>query len=285
MGFERPRGRRGSALSIWRALTLALTTVLALSGAGCASAPGPGGAPDAAPRAERVDFDPVASSPAQRARIDALRARLVPIVAAAAKRGPESLLLLEQDALYAPLPTEDRQLLEAIRSQPGAEPAIGIPADVEWVRLEGQVVHGAKGDQTIPLQLVTAPVHEALVRLDHAMRRDLGRGLLVGSAYRSPAYQLSLIVDLMPRFDYSLEKTTAHVTLPGASDHNRVDRLGVDFVSEAGVDLAWTDAAAFIALPEYRWLLAHGAEYGFAPDPVAAGAPVGSPWHWRFLGR
>ena len=238
-------------------------------------------APDASAGAS---FDPVRSSPAQRARIDALRARLAPIVAEAAKRGPEALLLLEPEELVAPLPAADRALLDAIRHQPGAEPEVGIPADAEWVRLEGQVAHTPAGDRPIPLQLVTAEVERALTGLDRAMRRDLGRGLLVGSAYRSPAYQLFLIVDLMPRFDYSLERTTAHVTLPGASDHNRVDRLGVDFVSEAGVDLAWADAPAFIALPEYRWLVQHGAEHGFEPDPVAAGAPVSSPWHWRFVG-
>lgn len=229
-------------------------------------------------------FDPVRSSPAQRARIEALRARLAPIVAAVARRGPEALLLLERDELFAPLPAEDRALLEAIRHRPGADPEVDIPAKVDWVRVEGQVAHTPAGDRPIPLQLVTAEVHEALVGLDRAMRRDLGRGLLVGSGYRSPANQLFLIVDLMPRFDYSLEQTTAHVTLPGASDHNRVDRLGVDFVSESGVDLAWADAPSFIALPEYRWLLEHGAEYGFAPEPVAAGAPVSSPWHWRFVG-
>ncbi|MBY0399720.1 M15 family metallopeptidase [Myxococcota bacterium] len=227
-------------------------------------------------------FDPHFSSPAQRARIDALRAALAPVVAS--RKDPEALLLLEPEALDRALDAEQRALLDAIRNQPGADPSVSIPADVEWVRIEGQVAHTAKGDHAIPLQLVTAPVARAFGELDRAMRAELGRGLLIGSAYRSPAYQLQLIVDFLPRFDYALDQTIVHVSLPGASDHNRVDRLGIDFVSEGGVDLAYADAAAFMALPEYAWLVANAARFGFEPDPVRPGEAVASPWHWRFRG-
>ena len=228
-------------------------------------------------------FDPVQSSPDQRARIDALGAVLAPIVAG--QPSAEAKLLLELDELYRPLTATDRALLDEIRAQPGGDPDISIPSGIEWVRLEGQVAHTAKGDQPIPLQLVTEPVWHAFGELDQAMRKELGRGLLVGSAYRSPAYQLYLIVEFLPRFDYSLVQTQAHVSLPGASDHNRVERLGIDFVSESGVDLEYSHAADFIALPEYRWLLANAERFGFEPDPVAAGAPVSSPWHWRHVER
>lgn len=229
-----------------------------------------------------VPFDPVRSSPEQRARLDALRARLAPIIAG--QKDAESLLLLERDELYRPLSPEDRAFLDAIRSQPGGDPAVGIPAGVEWVRVEGQVAHTAKGDHPIPLQLVTEPVWRAFGALDGAMRKELGRGLLIGSAYRSPAYQLSLIVEYLPRFDYSLEKTQAHVSLPGGSDHNRVDRLGIDFVSESGVDLEYAHAVEFIALPEYRWLVANAGQFGFEPEPAPGGGPPSSPWHWRHVG-
>lgn len=228
-------------------------------------------------------FDPHSSSPAQRARLDVLRAALEPVVAS--QKDPEALLLLELDALYRPLDAEQRALLDEIRTQPGADPSLAIPAEVAWTRVEGQIAHGAKGDQTIPLQLVTEEVGRAFGELDRAMRADLGRGLLIGSAYRSPAYQLQLIVELLPRFGYSLDQTVVHVSLPGASDHNRVDRLGVDFVSESGVDLAYADTAAFMALPEYGWLVANAARFGFAPDPVRPGEAVASPWHWRFMGK
>jgi hypothetical protein len=233
--------------------------------------------------ARREPFDPHSSSPAQRARIDALRARLAPVVASL--KDPEALLLLELDTLYRSLDADERALLDEIRFQPGAEPTVSIPSDVDWVRVEGQVARTATGDRTIPLQLLSEPAWRAFGELDRAMRQALGRGLLIGSAYRSPAYQLQLIVQLLPRFDYSLEQTVVHVSLPGASDHNRVDRLGVDFVSEQGIDLAYGDPAAFMALPEYAWLVANAARFGFEPDAVRPGEPVASPWHWRFSGR
>lgn len=243
------------------------------------------------PSSTRAALDPVQSSAAQRARIDAIRAELAPVVARASQASPEALLLLERDALYAPLDAEQRAFLDEIRSLPGADPELGIPADAEWVRVEGQVArdengeNGKSGERRIGLQLVTAPVWRAFGELDRAMRDDLGRGLLIGSAYRSPAYQLYLIVELLPRFDYALEKTLVHVSLPGASDHNRVDRLGIDFASESGVDLAWADAPKFMALAEYRWLEANAVRFGFEADPPRAGEPVASPWHWRHAGR
>lgn len=229
-------------------------------------------------------FDPQQSSAAQRARVDALREPIARVLADAAAAGPEALLLLELDTLYAALEEEDRALLEEIRTLPGADPELGIPAGIDWIPVAGQVARTPAGDQAIATQLVTAPAWRAFTALDLAMRDDLGRGLLIGSAYRSPAYQLALIAQLLPRFDYVLEETLVHVSLPGASDHNRSDALGIDFVSERGVDLAWSDPAAFMALAEYRWLVAHAARFGFVPDAVEEGQPIASPWHWRFVG-
>ncbi len=111
------------------------------------------------------------------------------------------------------------------------------------------------------------------------MKADLGRGLRIGSGYRSPANQLSLFVRYMPYYDYSLMKTLPHVSLPGASDHNRVERQGIDFVSEGGVDLRYSDAPAFEALDEYRWLVENAERFGFTSEE-ATGL---SPWHWHYI--
>jgi hypothetical protein len=254
-----------------------VATVAALLLAACAGR-GPA-AIDAEP------FDPRVSTPAQRARIDALRSQLAAIVAQAEASGPEAVLLLEYADLEAGVDADGRALLDAIRSQPGADPTLGLPGEVAWVRVANQVARTPDGDRTIPLQLVTEPVWHAFRAMDLAMRDDIGRGLLIGSAYRSPAHQLQLIVELLPRFDYSLESTLAHVSLPGASDHNRVETLGLDFVSERGVDLDWSNRDAFAALAEHRWLAANAARFGFEPEIGPDGATPGSPWHWRFVGR
>lgn len=229
-------------------------------------------------------FDPRASSPAQRARIDALRAQLAAVVERASAAGPEAVLLLAYADLHAGVDEQGRALLDAIRSQPGGDPTLDVPGEVAWVRVEHQVARTSDGQRTIPVQLVTEPVWHAFRAMDLAMRDDIGRGLLIGSAYRSPAHQLQILVDLLPSFDYSLETALAHVSLPGASDHNRVESLGLDFVSERGVDLAWSDRAAFAALAEHRWLVSNAARFGFAPEVAPDGVTPGSPWHWRFVG-
>jgi hypothetical protein len=202
----------------------------------------------------------------------------VTLAGPAEQRTPEESLLLELDELYDPLSAAQRDFMEAIRSLPGADPRLGTASGVEWVRIEGQQVRGTPDSQTLPLQLLPADVWQAFSEMNAAMRADLGRGLLIGSGYRSPANQLSLFVRYMPYYDYSPAKTLPHVSLPGASDHNRIERQGLDFVSESGVDLRYSDAAAFEALEEYRWLFENAARFGFLAE-----APDGtSPWHWHF---
>jgi hypothetical protein len=66
--------------------------------------------------------------------------------------------------------------------------------------------------------------------------------------------------------------------LPGASDHNQIERQGLDFVSESGVDLRYSDPAAFRALAEHQWLLVNAERFGF----VGEGVDSASPWHWHF---
>ena len=195
------------------------------------------------------------------------------------ERSAEEALLVDLDELYAPLSPEQRAFMDAIRSLEGAEPSRQLASGIDWVRVEGQTVRTAEGVHTISLQLLPPRVWTAFREMNEAMKADLGRGLVVGSGYRSPANQLFIFVRYMPYYDYSPVKTRPHVSLPGASDHNRVERQGLDFVSEGGVDLRYGDATAFQSLDEYRWLLENAERFGFTseePDGV-------SPWHWHFI--
>ncbi len=64
------------------------------------------------------------------------------------------------------------------------------------------------------------------------------------------------------------------------SEHSQPKRQGIDFVSEEGLDLQYSDAKAFQALPEYHWLLENAGRFGFAPMPPPDAAV--SPWHWHW---
>jgi hypothetical protein len=222
-------------------------------------------------------IDPKEDSARQRAIVDAIGEILAEDMD---RRSAEEALLLELDDLYAPLSEEQRAFLEAIRQLEGADPSLGVAAGVDWVRIDGQRAPIEGGEASLGLQLLPLDVWQAFREMDRAMRRDLGRGLMIGSGYRSPANQLFIFVRYMPYYDYSPEKTRPHVSLPGASDHNHVERQGIDFVSEEGVDLRYSDPSAFRALEEHGWLIENAERFGFAcdkPDGV-------SPWHWYFRG-
>lgn len=237
------------------------------------------GACAAAGPSRPAGLDPHQSSPEQRARLDALRAALAPVVEQ--KGTGEELLLLPMEDLYRPLDAEQRQLLDAIRTLPGADHSLGIP-DVRWIRVPGQVTRSGRDTQPIPVQLLPAAVFRAYAEMNLAMRQELSRGLFVGSGYRSPAYQLYLLLSLLPYYDYSIDAARIHVNLPGASEHNRVECQGIDFVSESGVDLQYRDARAFAALPEHAWLQKNAARFGFSPEAPEDGGVAASPWHWHY---
>lgn len=222
------------------------------------------------------EIDPFENSPRQRAMVDAIAAALAGPMK---ERSPEEALLVEREDLYAPLTIEQRNFLEAIRHIEGADPTRAVASENDWIRIEDRRVRGPSGERVLSLQLLPRRVGLAFRRMDAAMRADLGRGLLIGSGYRTPANQLFIFVSYMPYYDYSPTKTLLHVSLPGASDHNRVERQGIDFVSEEGVDLRYSDAEAFRALDEYAWLVANAARFGFEDQ-----GPGGlSPWHWHFI--
>jgi hypothetical protein len=221
----------------------------------------------------RSTIDPLEDSARQRAMVDSIAQALAAPMAA---REAEAALLVELEDLYLPLSLSQRAFLEAIRHLDGADPARGLPDEADWVRVEGQRVTAPTGVIEIGLQLLPRNTAEALEAMNVAMRADLGRGLIVGSGYRTPAYQLFVFVTYMSYYEYSTSATQVHVSLPGASDHNRPERQGIDFVSESGIDLKYSDAEAFKRLEEYRWLAKNADRFGFRDE----GAGSASPWHW-----
>jgi hypothetical protein len=242
---------------------LAVGLVVGLSLA-CAATPDP------------VAVDPLEDSDRQRAMVDAIGAALAGPMK---ERQPEAALLVDLDELYEPLTSDQRAFMEAIRHLDGADPTRGEATEIDWVRVEGQDVTGAEREQVMGLQLLPPQVWAAFRKMNEALKTDVGRGLVIGSGYRTPANQLSIFVTYMPFYGYSVERTVPHVSLPGASDHNRPERQGMDFVSESGVDLRYSDPIAFKALDEYRWLVSNAERFGFEGE----GPDSESPWHWHFI--
>ena len=76
-------------------------------------------------------------------------------------------------------------------------------------------------------------------------------------------------------------ETIKAVSYPGASDHQT--GLGVDLHNLASADLSFTETS------EYKWLIAHCADFGFIlryPEDKESVTGVDfEPWHFRFVGR
>lgn len=252
---------RGEARRVVLIIVVVLSSVLA-----CAATP------------DESVLRPFEVSARQRAMVDTIGEALSSSMEA---RAPEEALLVSFEDLYAPLTREQRNFLDAVRALEGGDPSVAAASVEGFVRVQGQRVRRADGERLMPLQLMPLPAWQAFVEMNEAMKADLGRGLVIGSGYRSPANQLFVFVRYMPYYDYSPDQTLPHVSLPGSSDHNRIERQGVDFVSEDGVDLRYSDPGAFRALEEFRWLADNAGQFGF----VGEGSPGLSPWHWSFVGE
>lgn len=219
---------------------------------------------------------PHASSIERAALVDSIRITLQPVIAAGAQDG--SSLHIGMDALYAPLNPSQRAFLDevqALAKSPTPPPA----NDVNWRSLDAQVVQGPEGETTLPVQLLPLPVWRAYDAMSRAMKAEVGKRLLVGSGYRSAAYQLFVFVSYLPVALYAFDETLRHVSLP--SEHSQPAKQGLDFVNEAGIDLYYSDTQRFEELPEYTWLLEHAARFGFAQS-VPDGSTAYSPWHWHY---
>ena len=220
-------------------------------------------------------------SPEQNAQVDGIRAALAPLGERGARDG--SVLRIDFDALYAPLSAPQRAFLDELRALEPPIPATTAPESVTWVRLEDQRVRTATGEVALPPQLLPEAVARAVEAMNRAMRDEIGREIAVAAGYRSPASQALLFVNLLPVYGHSIRETARHVGLPGRSEHSRPERQGIDFINRDGADLTYSQPRQVAALPEFLWLRANAARFGFALSyPVDTPEHAFSPWHWHW---
>jgi len=155
------------------------------------------------------------------------------------------------------------------------------------VRVEPQKYRLRGEWQTTGVQHCPAHAYQDYLNLMAAMRRDLGKTLLIESAYRSPGRQaFGFLLYLVKTHDYSLEKTARLNALPGYSEHNHPGTTAIDFINEDGIngDEPGQRAADFENLPEYQWLRQHAHKFNFHlsyPRDNALGITF-EPWHWHW---
>lgn len=224
-------------------------------------------------------------------QVDGLIATWEPLIAE--RKAVGTLPLLTFDELYVPLTPEQHALCDALRavspeSLQGSSRRLPPPRpDEVFDRLDGQVMRKVSSDGavevvTLDAQYLPRKTSQAYQRMMAAMRRDLGRRLLVESGYRSPAHQLYLFCFYLPKHGYSIRETNRFVALPGCSEHGSPSRQAIDFITETGIN-GEDHPEEFEALPEYAWLTQHAHKYGFVLS-YPRGHPTTSfePWHWHW---
>ena len=225
--------------------------------------------------------------PAEIETLKAVLTTLEPPITAKKPDGTANILTWEE--LYAPLNAEQRAFLDAFRALKAE--ALGATSHYFGESAAGAELAAVGPQETIaegvakPLdpQYLPRRVFEASQRMMDAMKKDLGKRLLVESGYRSPAYQLYLFLFYLPKHDYSVTETNRFVALPGHSEHGYPPRQAIDFINQAGIN-GEDHPEEFEALPEYQWLQEHAKKFGFVlsyprDNPYHTSF---EPWHWHY---
>ncbi|MDD5409520.1 MAG: M15 family metallopeptidase [Candidatus Omnitrophica bacterium] len=223
---------------------------------------------------------------------EAVLAKLEPLVKERLAKGTAPLLTF--DEIYQPLNEEEREFLKIFLNLDAKKLGVVLPyrgfarPGTKFIPIKGQRIKDVKaeGNKTkiIGCQYLPDNVYRQYRKMNKAMRRDIHRTLFVDSGYRSAAYQLYLFAFYLRKHDYSVRETAKLVAIAGYSEHGAPDWQAIDFVNIDGVNE--DNPGAFENLAEYKWLMKHAAEYGFAlsyPRNNPSGISF-EPWHWRYEG-
>ncbi len=130
------------------------------------------------------------------------------------------------------------------------------------------------------------PVFGDYSRMMEAMKKDLGKSLLINSGYRSPGYQAYLFFFyLVDENNYSLAENAKWVAMPGYSEHG-CPNTALDFITTEGIsgEEKGQTAEDFERTQEFGWLIKNANSYNFYLT-YPPGNPYGvsyEPWHWHW---
>lgn len=157
----------------------------------------------------------------------------------------------------------------------------GVPNDLVAIRTQKYKFEGktkSTGEQYLPKQ-----VFLAYKKLNSALYKDTGKKLLVGSGYRSPAYQVITFLWHLNFHKFNFNKTIKRVAIPGYSEHGFARWQAIDFMTDDGIPTVHKPAD-FAKTVEYKWLLENANRFGFYqsyPRNNKLGVAF-EPWHWQF---
>lgn len=156
-----------------------------------------------------------------------------------------------------------------------------VPSDIVKIRKQ-RFFHKGRA-KTINEQLLPGTVYKAYRHLNSAIKKDIGKSLLVASGYRSPAYQIIVFLSSFEYTGFDFRKTVRWAAFPGYSEHSNPQRQAIDFMTEEGVPED-DDLLKFGKTIEFKWLIRNANKFGFYlsyPKKNKDGVMY-EPWHWHF---
>jgi LAS superfamily LD-carboxypeptidase LdcB len=136
-----------------------------------------------------------------------------------------------------------------------------------------------------PYSYLPKPVFESFNKMNCAFIKAFpDRKLVVGSGYRSPAYQIAtLIYILVNNYNFDISQTLKRVAMPQYSQHCSVSETAIDIMNVGGEP---TDEhpEEFKNSVEYDWLTKNAKQFGFYESypPNNPYGIVWEPWHWQY---
>jgi zinc D-Ala-D-Ala carboxypeptidase len=199
-----------------------------------------------------------------------------------------ALATLTFDDLYSKLSERERafckQLMQLDPKTLGfLGPPIGIePVPKNLVAMAGQKFQRDGKTHVIPTQFLPDTAYVDFLKLQHAIKQDLGTTLMVESGYRSPACQVIVFLSYLELSNYDPQIVGKRVALPGFSQHGSATMPAIDIINQDGIPDD-VNSQAFAETKDYNWLLAHANNYNFYlsyPEDNQWGV-IFEPWHWQ----
>lgn len=137
----------------------------------------------------------------------------------------------------------------------------------------------------IETQYLRKAVFAAYHKMNKSILTDLGKKLLVASAYRSPVYQGLIFLYFFKIYNFDFELTSKRVAISGYSEHCSSIKPAIDVITENGLP-SDKKPLNFARSAEYRWLKKNASNFGFTQSyPINNKLGITfEPWHWRYGG-
>jgi len=203
----------------------------------------------------------------------------------------EKIVLIDQKTLDQKLTVKESKLVnEILKIDPLKYGFKGtflgfddIPNDLVAIKNQKYIFKRKK--HKIETQYLRKKIFIAYGKMNKAIMTDLGKRLLIGSAYRSPTYQCLIFLYYLKIYNFNFTMTIKRVAMPSYSEHCSSTKSAIDFITKNGLP-SDKKPLNFARSAEYRWLKNNAIKFGFKLS-----YPIGNkrgimfePWHWQYQG-